>query len=266
METKEKESSIYSMSESHPRGGVFTDRDAHGPKDSLNNYTDNHFKDAQVKERRKTEVEVIKTEHEKQRHLIFWRVGIGVLILLLIVGIIYFIGKGFNWGVSKIAGQSAMLSYVPALHSNADPNSPQPTEPVISNTNIYPVNSPGTSGGAVLGANQVANNCPSYVSQNYYYCEWDGADTFRPYRTKAEFDAAHAAVTNPQPIYSPVTYSTPPYTFTPATSYPADSTSSTASQQIGGIAANNCPTYAATWYAYCVWDGKYIFRGFRAGE
>jgi hypothetical protein len=229
-------------------------------------------------------------EPEKKNHeILYWRLGIGLAIILIITGLIFFIGKGINWGINKVAGQKNVVTpYVSTLRSNADPNDSRPSGPVVSNMNIIPVssaaNGTGTSAatpsngtsstGSVAGASIMSNNCPTYTDTEYYYCEWVDRYTFRPYRTKEEYEGSKLKTTAPrvttQTTPSITTYTQPTYS-QPVNSYPTTTTAyspttSYPSTDSNTVLPNGCPSYTADEYVRCVWIDKYTFRGFRAGE
>lgn len=222
---------------------------------------------------------------KKQRSIVINRMVVAFLILTMFGAGIYFIGKGINWGIKKIQGKTSAMNVVtPSLVSVADPNSAHPTEPVISNMNIYPggqapeVQTANGSTGGNSGAALANNNCPGYLANRYYYCEWLDKTNFRPYATKEEYDSAHtsgnATTTNTnytntnytntgypynQPYYPPTGgYSQP--TNYPYYQVPPQTNNS------GAIGPNGCPEYTGNQYAYCVWYDRTIFRGYRPGE
>ncbi|MDB4940238.1 MAG: hypothetical protein JWO40_663 [Candidatus Doudnabacteria bacterium] len=235
------------------------------------------------------------THNQQKKSILAWRVTLGVLIIAIAIGVFYFVGKGVNAAIHKVSGtaqaQSPIIS--PILKSNADPFSSHPTEPVVSSYNIVPVGTGATSSttpnysggmsnvnsnGQVLGASISSNNCPDYLGNQYYYCEWTSPYIFRPYKTKAEYDAdiqsraqhpaasqnlslSTPAYTPSYPGYTPPTYSAPSYvpsSYNPNLMVPSTTTA--------GKVVNNCPDYAASQYDYCVWESPYIWRGIKNGQ
>ncbi len=242
-----------------------------------------------------------KPEAKKGNDVLYWRLGLGLAIIVILTGVVYFVGKGINWGIKKISGRSQVSNYTTTLRSdplrsNADPRLAYPTGPVVSNMNMIPVGATPDSSGQVLGATtpvpatqvpassgsgRLANGCPYYAS-SYYYCEWQDEYTYRPYNTPEEYAAAHQSQPVVAPRYSG--YAVPTYTY-PTTSYTAPSSSYTYAPAPGysyggssldqAIAAskvrsprlpNGCPAYTGDDYVYCTWPDEYTFRGFRAGE
>lgn len=210
-----------------------------------------------------SEKQLKKEDKKKTDHsLLFWRAGLAVLAILVVSGVIYFVGKGVNLAIHKISGKSAATANVTTssiLRSVADPLSGYPTAPVISNNNIVPVGGVANSGygssssaspqvlGASTSVKPGGSNCPDYDS-NHYYCEWMDQYRYRPYDSKAEYDGAHAVKTAPVTTgYTPPAYPTTPTVPTTGRSR---------------LAANNCPDYDAANYAYCIWYGPSIYRGF----
>jgi hypothetical protein len=224
------------------------------------------------------------TPKQAKNSLLYWRVGLGFLLIFLVCGIGYFGVKGFNAIFHKVSGQAAPAPVVTYdLRSNADPLSAHPTEPVVSNMNIVPATdnpsvtntnsttapSNASSGAQVLGASHSSNNCPAYVTTNYYYCEWTDSYTYRPYNSKAEYDDAHKAVSySPDPLFTPSQFHSVPSqpAPTPSTASYNDYQQSINKDTPAAIAANGCPSYAAAMYDHCVYYGQYVWRGFRAGE
>ncbi len=217
-----------------------------------------------------------KAEQKKNKEIVTWRMGIGILIILLITGLVYFAIKGVNWGISKVSGDRPTASYIPSLRTNADPNSAVKTGPVISNMNIYPA---GGSMGQVAGVSTTMptnassgssgsvgpSNCPDYLAGQYYYCEWLDGVNFRPYKTQEEYlqtKAAKSTYTSttstnyiPNASYTPPIYTPPTYSgYTPSGYTPP------------AKAGVNCPDYDAKNYDYCVWYSPLMYRGFNYGQ
>jgi len=205
--------------------------------------------------------------------VLYWRIGLGFAIILIIAGVIYFIGKGINWGIRKISGPSESVA-TSSIYSNADPLLSMSSGPVVSNNNIIPVggaaaiSSSGTSSssGQVAGAEtsasqqgvNPANNCPFYTGNTYFYCQWQSEFVFRGFETAQDFAAA-----NPVTPSSP-SMPVPPPRSNNAQTPPGASLNQAiyASQVRSPVLPNGCPDYTGNTYDHCIWINSYTWRGF----